>query len=304
MARRRRGCVVSSATPGGSRADRRYGRFVNDVIGHFNGRILVIAPHMDDEALACGGLIALLPDKQRIHVAYATDGMKSPAPVFPGRDSISPDLGAVRRTESEAAMRMLGVPLANLCFFNLPEGQLHNHRGDLARRVREHLRRVQPHHVLVPFRFDRHPDHLAVNRAVTEAVLDGEYGGRVEEYFVYHRWRLLPRKDIRRYVRPEGLLKLDITGVAALKRAALDCFRTQTTRYYPWQTRPILTPELLDEECRNPEYFLRYDASRPGKEVFTSASTWIRVAHRVEPKLQQWKYVVKTAWQRATGTAR
>jgi hypothetical protein len=39
---------------------------------------------MDDEALACGGLIAKLPQKERIHIVYATDGMKSPAPIMAG----------------------------------------------------------------------------------------------------------------------------------------------------------------------------------------------------------------------------
>jgi LmbE family N-acetylglucosaminyl deacetylase len=277
---------------------------LNHVIEHFCGRVLIIAPHMDDEVLACGGLIALLPDKRCIHVAYATDGMKSPAPVLPGRDSVSPDLGEMRRAESEAAMSVLGVAPANLCFFNLPEGELSSHHADLARRSREHLHRVQPDHVLVPFRFDRHPDHLAVNRAVTEALLEGGYRGQVAEYFVYHRWRLLPAKDIRRYLRPDGLLRLDITGVAVQKRAALDCFSTQTTRYYPWQTRPILTPQLLDEECRGPEFFLRYDPASPGGRVFKSAATWIRIAHRLEPRLQKWKYVLQTILQRAASGPR
>ena len=47
-----------------------------------SGTILIVAPHMDDEALACGGLIAKLPQKDRIHILYATDGMKSPAPIM------------------------------------------------------------------------------------------------------------------------------------------------------------------------------------------------------------------------------
>jgi LmbE family N-acetylglucosaminyl deacetylase len=29
----------------------------------FTCTIVIVAPHMDDEALACGGLIAKLPDK-------------------------------------------------------------------------------------------------------------------------------------------------------------------------------------------------------------------------------------------------
>ncbi|TFH41574.1 MAG: PIG-L family deacetylase [Lysobacterales bacterium] len=235
------------------------------------------------------------------NTTYATDGMKSPAPVLPGRDSVSPDLGEVRRRESEAAMAVLGVPRDNLCFFGLPEAKLSRHYEDLRRRMLEHLERIQPDHVLVPFRFDRHLDHLAVNQAATVEFLQGRLRGRLAEYFVYHRWRLLPRRDIRRYLRPDQLLQVDLAGVSALKRAALDCFQTQTTQYYPWQTRPILTPQLLDEECRGAEYFLRYDRAYPGSRVFTAAASWIRIAHRLEPKLQKWKYVLNTAFQRATG---
>ena len=52
-------------------------------LDRFAGTVLVVAPHMDDEALACGGLLAQLPDPTRIHVVYATDGTQSPAPVVP-----------------------------------------------------------------------------------------------------------------------------------------------------------------------------------------------------------------------------
>ena len=273
---------------------------MSNPIERFQGKILVVAPHMDDEVLACGGLIALLPDKSRIHVAYATDGTMSPAPVLPGSDAASPDLGELRERESVAAMAVLGVPEANLSFLGLPEARLSSHVVELASRIHGLAERIQPDHVLVPFRLDRHPDHLAVNRVVTDALQQGKIPGELTEYFVYHRWRLLPQQDIRRYLRPEQLLIVDLAAVSALKRQALDCFRTQTTRFYPWQTRPILMPALLDEECRV-EYFLRYDPGYPGMKVFTSMSTWIRVAHRLEPRLQKLKYLVTTAAQRATG---
>src|SRR5215216_5548889 len=95
------------------------------------GKIVIVAPHMDDEALACGGLIAKLLDKDRVHILYATDGMKSPAPIIPGRDKISPDLGKTRIQESIKAMKLLGVPEHNLHFLCLPEAQLKKHLSPL-----------------------------------------------------------------------------------------------------------------------------------------------------------------------------
>lgn len=272
-----------------------------DPAEHFRGTILVVAPHMDDEVLACGGLLGRLPDKHRIHVVYATDGMRSPAPVIPGRDSITPDLGELRMRESEAAMGLLGVAPENLHFLGLPEAELPRHVTELARRLLDHLRAVDPDHVLIPFRYDRHPDHLAVNHVVTEARLAGRVRAELTEYFVYYRWRLLPRRDIRRYVRPHHLMEVDIRDVAAQKRASLDCFATQTTRYYAWQTRPILTPVLLDEECVGPEVFLRFDPAATGPRVFSGPVPWIRVAHRLEPRLLKYKYIAKSVLARTFG---
>jgi LmbE family N-acetylglucosaminyl deacetylase len=267
----------------------------------FAGTVLIVAPHMDDEVLACGGLMARLPDKERLHIVFATDGMRSPAPVLPWRDTITPDLGERRREESRAAALLLGVPAGNLHFLRLPEAELPRHRDELARLLRERIRAIDPDHVLIPFRYDRHPDHLAVNHAVTGAKREGAIRATLVEYFVYYRWRLLPGGDVRAYVRPEQLIRLDIARVAARKRAALDCFTTQTTRYYAWQTRPILRPELLDEECVGPELFLRYDPAMPGARVFRSLVPWIRIAHRLEPVLLRWKYRLKSSLLRGLG---
>ena len=257
----------------------------------FPGTIVIVAPHMDDEALACGGLIAKLPDKNRIHVVYATDGMKSPAPVIRGRDEISPDLGQVRMGESTQAMKLLGVPEQNLHFLCLPEAQLREIMPALQKALREKLKKLAPQHILVPFRYDRHLDHLAVNHIVGSAIDQGIVKAQLIEYFVYYRWRLLPKGDIRKYIKPQFLFTLHISDVAKQKRRSLDCFASQTTIYYPWQTRPILTSTLLDEECQNPEFFLISNASLSGTAVFSNSVPWIRLAHRLEPILLRWKYL-------------
>jgi LmbE family N-acetylglucosaminyl deacetylase len=255
----------------------------------FQGAILVAVPHMDDEVLACGGTIALLPQKDRVHAVYATDGMKAPAPIVPWRDSISPDLGAVRMKESEAAMGALGVPEENLTFLGLPESQLRKNGQQLVSALKEVVERIEPSVILMPFRYDRHVDHLAVNHAIMTLYKEGVYQGELFEYFVYYQCRLLPRGDIRGYIRPQHLLEVNIEEVSAQKRAALDHFKSQTTRFYAWQTRPNLTPQLLDEVSHAPELFLRYDASAPGPAVFDRSVTWIRVAHRLEPVMKKRK---------------
>jgi LmbE family N-acetylglucosaminyl deacetylase len=254
----------------------------------FHGAILITVPHMDDEVLACGGTIARLGNKRRIHLVYATDGTQAPEPVLPWIDAVSPDLGAVRRSESAAAMARLGVPESNLYFLNLPERRLEKHQHELRRRLAELVVRLNPDHILTPFRYDRHRDHVALNRVVS-AVCRARPHVTLTEYFVYYRWRLLPKGDVRRYIDAAGMLQVDITGVSEHKKAALDCFKSQTTRFYSWQTRPNLTPALLEGVSREPELFFQSTDSLSGASVFESSASWIRVAHRLESPLKRFK---------------
>lgn len=254
----------------------------------FPGKLLILAPHMDDEVLACGGTIAQLPQKEQIQVVYATDGAMSPVP--PGnRPGLSPeDLPDIRIREAREALGQLGIPLENLHFWGFPDARLHEYAAPLRQRLGDLIAELQPDQLLVPFRYDRHPDHLALHRAAL-AVAEGLERPAIVEYFVYYRWQLLPGKDLRRFISPDKLWQVDISGQAALKQQALQCYRSQTTCFYPWQTRAILPPARVEEVSRGPEVFLRYDHRQPGAAVFARARTWIRLVHRLEPRLKSWK---------------
>src|SRR4030095_15626732 len=171
-----------------------------DPAHEFQGVIVVAVPHMDDEVLACGGTIARLPQKDRIHFIYATDGSRSPAPVLPALDAAGPQLGFMRMQESRAALEILGVPSRNLHFLGFPEAKLRKSRKTYKESLIELVRTIKPDHILAPLRYDRHPDHLVVNRATTAALRSRVVKAQLSEYFVYHRWRLLPGGDIRKYI--------------------------------------------------------------------------------------------------------
>jgi LmbE family N-acetylglucosaminyl deacetylase len=263
----------------------------------FWGTVLVIVPHMDDEVLACGGTIARLPSPAKVHLVYATDGGQAYAPVVPWLDSTSPELSAVRRVEATAALERLGVPPHNLHFLDLPDGRLEHQGPALERAFAELLWKMRPDHVLIPFRYDRHPDHLAVNRAAHTAMRGG-CRAQLFEYFVYYRWRMLRGGDVRRYLRRDAVFAVDIEPVAERKRTALDCFKSQTTSFYPWQDRPILSQTSLDEVCQHPEIFLRHDPALAGAAVFSAARGWIRFVHAFEPTVKRRKDQVMSLMRR------
>jgi LmbE family N-acetylglucosaminyl deacetylase len=255
----------------------------------FPGSLVLAAPHMDDCVLASGGTLAQLPDPAQVHVIYATDGGASPAPIWPRRDSGRTELCRVRMAEARAALASLGIPPGNVHFLGFPDGRLGQHRAAMLAALVEKVRHIDPDHLLIPFRYDRHADHIALNHVVMAARARGLIRAELTEYFVYYRWRLLPKADVRCYVQPELLDAVPIDGVAARKRSALDCFTSQTTRYYAWQTRPNLTAQLLDEVSRAPEVFLRYDPAFPGASIFTHGAAWLRLAHTLEPHVKRRK---------------
>jgi len=252
----------------------------------FSGVVLVAAPHMDDEVLACGGSLAGLPDKDKVYVVYATDGKLSPVR---RAGAPSPELVAIREREAREALSVLGIPERNIRFLGLPDSHLRQHMEGLAQALAGLIGAVQPDQILLPFRFDRHPDHLALNQAAIQAAAQERSQAKMYEYFVYYRYRLLPGGDLRKFILPDLTIIIDTRAWSELKREALLRYRSQTTLFYPWQSRPILPPQRIDEVSRQPEIFLESNPGFPGASVFGKGRAWIRLVHAIEPQFKNGK---------------
>ncbi|MDP1713152.1 MAG: PIG-L family deacetylase [Anaerolineales bacterium] len=92
-------------------------------------RILVLAPHPDDEILAAGGVIATSQKSHppsKLRVAIATNGDASYATAFfHGSHTFSKqhfrDMAAIRQQESLNALIFLGLNLAQIRFWGFPD---------------------------------------------------------------------------------------------------------------------------------------------------------------------------------------
>jgi LmbE family N-acetylglucosaminyl deacetylase len=250
----------------------------------FPGTVAIVAPHQDDETLGCGGHSALLADKRPVHVVFVTDGSRSPVP---GGAPSDPALVAIREDEARTALGILGVPAPNLQFLRLPDGRLDRNDREHGTRLANLLQRLAPSTVLVPFRLDWHPDHMACHRMVAEAHAAGRIPGALVEYFVYTQRRLLPGGDVRSCLDPRYTWQVDISSVAKAKREALECYRSQVTRFFDWQHRPILSDDVLRRACGGPEVFLPSAPRLPTRAFIPSA--WLTAATRIEPSLKRMK---------------
>ena len=158
-------------------------------------RVLVVAPHADDEVLGCGGMLAFHAARgDAVRVLVLTDGAQGDP-----RHGGPSDLAAARRAESRAAGSELGVH--DYRFLGLADGTLGGCAG-LAETLRAELADFAPGLVYGPSLEEMHPDHRAAARALCAAALrDGGprlllYGvnGQVTANVLFDTTALFPRK--------------------------------------------------------------------------------------------------------------
>ena len=202
---------------------------------------LVVAPHPDDEAFGCGGLIAgRTAAGEAVHVAFLTDGAAS----HPGHPSLAPaELAAARQAEARTAAAILGVPAANLHFFNAPDGRLSElapeSRAELVRRVRALAETVQPAEIFVTAAGDGSTEHTAANRILRDALHPSPAPApRILEYPVWALWSPLLLGPILRAA-PRLYCQPLAPDALRRKQEAIRAHATQVAPCPPW-IRPVL----------------------------------------------------------------
>jgi LmbE family N-acetylglucosaminyl deacetylase len=145
-------------------------------------RVLIAAPHPDDEAIATGGALqAVTAAGAACRVLVITDGDNNPWPQrwIEKRWRIGPAerarWGAQRRAEALAALRALGVAADDARCLGFPDLGLTDllMRGDssIAAVLDAQLDEFRPTHVFLPALEDRHPDHSALHVLLQLALL-------------------------------------------------------------------------------------------------------------------------------------
>lgn len=174
-------------------------------------RLLVLAPHPDDEVIGCGGLVAQhLAEGRPVRVVIATDGAEA--------DAATTDRDHYRRTreqESRHGLDALGG-VDDLHFLGFPDRSLD---GRVAEALAEHLRAFQPDLVLVPSPIEIHPDHHALANALID-VVQGD-----ERLFAELAMTRVAFYEVGQPLRPNAIV--DITDVADKKYAAIAAHASQ-----------------------------------------------------------------------------
>lgn len=130
-------------------------------------RLVVLAPHPDDEVLACGGLLAAMANRQEdVQLISVTDGEGShPDSAQWPRSRLRTE----RRRESERAVTALGFDLPRLAWqrLGMSDGQVADRADALIALLSEDLRSTDV--LVTTWRHDGHCDHEAVGHCAAQA---------------------------------------------------------------------------------------------------------------------------------------
>lgn len=186
-------------------------------------RVVVLAPHMDDEAAGCGGAIrrhALAG--ARVTVVFMTDGRRGNPELYQRGLAEAEvvqaenELVAVRKSEARLAAELLGVD--DVVFLDAVDRELAPTTENVSTLV-EVLRDRNPDLIYLPSMMDLHGDHWETNRVVYAALAQWPAGGgpgpRLRGYEV---WTPVFANRV-----------VDIDDVVDAKRAAIEVYKSQIT---------------------------------------------------------------------------
>ncbi|MDA3896928.1 MAG: PIG-L family deacetylase [Desulfobacteraceae bacterium] len=170
-------------------------------------RVLVFAPHPDDETLACGGSLAIhAAAGDQIEVVLLTNGVAGDTKGTTDRN----DYIAIRRDETIRACRVLGIE--QVVFFNFEDRQLGGAHNAIYQII-ETINKFKPDLIYAPSAYDFHPDHRAAHFLICNAVKSCAGDFDIAFY------------EVNQLVNPNCIV--DISEVSEKKFAAIDQYQSQ-----------------------------------------------------------------------------
>ncbi len=207
-------------------------------------KIIIFAPHPDDEVLGCGGVSALKAKTgAEIIVWFITDGSMLLA--CKGINDPSPQaVSDQRKAESKKASNVLGITSPQHYYMDYKDGLLSEHADEVTDRIKDIIIKEQPDEIYYMNAFEEHADHVASHHIVRAACTAVDFRGRNFQYVV----NLKDGFDLSE----QNTVSIDISSVFDLKRRAIEENQSHLSIMSDQQAQPEWTsiPEkfLSDQE--------------------------------------------------------
>ncbi|WP_425917355.1 PIG-L deacetylase family protein [Acinetobacter sp. TSRC1-2] len=205
---------------------------------HEGRRVVIVAPHPDDEILGCAGLLQQLAElKRNIVLVAVTNGTQS----HPDSLLYTPNqLNTIRPAETHAALEVLGINHAlKRIALNLMDGEITAQQDRLYQALTE---LIEPDDILVcTFDKDGHPDHEATGRVVQQLANEAHLSCYQVLIWAWH-WAI--PDDCR--IPWQKALKLELAPQQLQRKSdAILCFKSQLEIDTSTGQSPILSKQTI-----------------------------------------------------------
>lgn len=157
-------------------------------------KVVVIAPHQDDEAIGCGGTVLKhVKNGGRLEIIFCTHDTQS------------------RMEEAKQAAKILGSKISH--FLQFDNKILYKQTDALSESFTKLFLRIEPDVIFLPFAIDNHPSHIAISKAFVKAYKQKAVKSLV---YAYSIWTTLIPNVIS-----------DISDVWPEKQKAIECYKSQ-----------------------------------------------------------------------------
>jgi LmbE family N-acetylglucosaminyl deacetylase len=195
-------------------------------------KIIVFAPHPDDETFGCGGtIVKRINEGYEVLIVIMTDGRHAFQHVLGIHFGPTPEeLKEIRKEEVKRATKILGVLEENLIFLDFVDGTLKNNMEKAEEKVVEILSKNRPVEVYFPYRKDGNPDHRAANRILNNSIKKLSISTLIYQYSITHKYsRIGPILDAFLGFFKRNMVRVDISNFLIIKEAACKEFKTELT---------------------------------------------------------------------------
>jgi len=210
-------------------------------------KMIVFAPHPDDETLALGGtIIRRLQEGSNVHIVLMTDGRHSHDLIL-GMNEPSPEqIARIRTAEFKEATMILGVNPENKLLLGFEDTKLGQHVTEAKKIVVEVLLKISPSEVYVPYRSDGTEDHRATYEIVRDSITRTNTHPRIFEYPVWDG--KIPQHGLK-------IQTVDVSRELAKKKEAVSKYKSQISKCFPKQKKAVLSKDFVKMFCSEIETF-------------------------------------------------
>ncbi|MFC0525294.1 PIG-L deacetylase family protein [Pontibacillus salicampi] len=231
-------------------------------------RVVVFAPHMDDETIGAGGTIRRhLQEGAEVHCIFSTDGASSES------ELPKEELSRMRKEEMEKVNTILHMH--SIRYMDLPDGQVESNAHSQGLLL-ELLKEIDPDLIYCTPFVDAHPDHVATGAILADTLqLWNKEDVTVRLY------------EINCPIPPDEInCVIDITSTYDTKKKAIDKFSSQVIAFDGFLALNRLKKNLVNDgavkaaeafiELSEDEFIKQYDALRQKNyayhEIFKQAN--------------------------------